>query len=61
MIQRDTCNDSAKLTKKPCAVINKFRNIERDRDVLNSIKNPSIESLLSGYVRKLIQLHNFVA
>jgi hypothetical protein len=47
-----------KLTKKPCAVINKFRNIKRDRDVLNPMKNASIESLLSGYKGKLIQAHN---
>jgi hypothetical protein len=54
----DTCYDSVTLTKKPLAVINKFRKIERDRDVLNPMKNASIESLLSGYVRKLIKLHN---
>jgi len=58
MMLHDTCSDSVKLTKKPCSVINKFRNIERDRDFLNPMKNASIESLLSGYKRKLIQLHN---
>jgi hypothetical protein len=54
----DTRGDNVKLTKKPCAVINKIRKMERDRDILNPMKNASIESPLSGCIRKLIELHN---
>ena len=58
MMLHDICSDSVKITKKPCRVISKFRNIERVRDVLNPMKNASIGSPLSGYIVKLIQLHN---
>jgi hypothetical protein len=46
------------LKKTSYAVINKFRNMERVRDVLNPMKNAAVESLLPGYTRKLIELHN---